>query len=116
MSLELSVKKLNELIRDKRLVDGIEAFYADDVAMVESGGEPMVGREANRERERAFQNGLKAWNAQLIASAVDEATGTALNQWTIHFEHEQWGAGTLNQVAVQKWQEGRIVHEAFYKI
>ena len=116
MSLELSVKKLNQLIAEKRLVDGIEAFYADDVAMVEAGGAPMVGKTANRERERAFQGGLRTWTARLLASAVDESTGTALNQWSIDFEHEQWGAATLNQVAVQQWRDGRIVHEAFYKI
>lgn len=116
MSLELNVRKLNELVQQKRLVDGIDAFYADEVAMVESGGEPMIGRDANRAREEAFQRGLKSWNATLLASAVDETRGTALNQWSIDFEHEQWGAGVLNQVAVQQWRDGRIVHEAFYKI
>lgn len=116
MSLELSVKKLNELIEQKRLVDGIETFYADDVAMVEAGGTPMVGKQANRDRERVFEGGLKRWDATLVASAVDESTGTALNQWLIDYEHEQWGPGTLNQVAVQRWRDGRIVHEAFYKI
>lgn len=115
MSLELNVRKLNELIQQKRLVDGIEAFYADDVAMVEAGAEPMVGKAANRDRELAFEGGLKSWKATLLASAVDESNGTALNQWAIDFEHEQWGAGALRQVAVQQWRDGRIVHEAFYK-
>ena len=116
MSLTRSVQQLNELVVNKQLVDGIERFYADDVAMVESGGEPMVGKLANRERERAFEGGLTQWNARLLASAVDEQNGTALNQWSIDFAHEQWGNGTLNQVAVQTWREGKIVHEAFYKI
>jgi hypothetical protein len=116
MSLALNVKKLNELVEQKRLVDGIEAFYADDVAMVESGGQPMIGKDANRAREEAFQRGLRTWEAKLLASAVDETRGTALNQWSIDFEHEEWGAGTLRQVAVQQWRDGRIVHEAFYKI
>ena len=115
MSLALSVKQLNQLIEQKRLVDGIEAFYADDVAMAEAGAEPMVGKDANRAREEAFQGGLTKWDARLVASAVDETTGTALNQWLIDFEHAQWGPGTLNQVAVQQWRDGRIVRESFYK-
>lgn len=57
MSLELSVKKLNELIAQKRLVDGLDAFYADDVAMVEAGGTPMVGKQANLDRERSSKAG-----------------------------------------------------------
>lgn len=115
MSLALSVQQLNQLVANRQLVTGIETFYADDVAMVEAGGEPMIGKEANRERERAFENGLTKWNATLLASAVDESRGTALNQWSIDFEHAQWGAGQLRQVAVQQWRDGRIVHEAFYK-
>jgi hypothetical protein len=115
MSLELSVKQLNELIEQKRLVDGIEAFYAEDVAMVENG-QAMVGREVNRNREHVFESGLTKWDARLVASAVDEKNGTALNQWLIDYDHAQFGAGTLNQVAVQQWQNGRIVRETFYKI
>ena len=115
VSLSESVDHLNELIVQRKLVDGIDIFYADDVAMVEAGGEPMIGRDANRERERAFEEGLTAWNAHLLASAVDESTGTAFNEWVIDYDHAAWGAGTLRQVAVQKWRDGQIVREVFYK-
>lgn len=116
MSLALSVRQLNQLIAERKLVEGIENFYAEGVAMVEAGGEPMVGKEANRERERAFEGGLTRWDARLLSSAVDETTGTALNEWILDYEHAQWGGGTMRQVAVQKWRDGRIVHEAFYKL
>ena len=116
MSLTLSVQQLNHLVQQRRLVEGIERFYSDDIVMVEGGGATTVGKDTNRERERVFESGLTRWDARLVASAVDEAAGTALNQWTIEYAHSEWGAGALNQVAVQQWRDGRIVHEAFYKI
>lgn len=116
MSLTAKVNELNQLVINKKLVEGVERFYADSCAMVESGGEPMVGKSANVERERLFENGLTKWNARLLSSAVDEATGTALNEWILDYEHSDWGAGSMKQVAVQKWQDGRVVHEAFYKL
>ncbi|HEY0155670.1 MAG TPA: nuclear transport factor 2 family protein [Thermoanaerobaculia bacterium] len=116
MSLELNVRKLNEMIVNRQIVDAFEQFYGDDVVMVEAGGEPMAGKSVNGERERAFVNGLTKWDARLVSSAVDESTGTALNEWILTWDHSAWGAVTARQVAVQRWRDGRIVHEAFYKL
>ncbi|MDQ3282798.1 MAG: nuclear transport factor 2 family protein [Acidobacteriota bacterium] len=116
MSLKFSVQQLNEMVANKQILEAFEQFYSDDITMVESGGEPMAGKEANRERERAFVGGLTKWDAQLLSSAVDEATGTALNEWVLTYDHSGWGAATMRQVAVQRWRDGRIVHESFYKL
>jgi hypothetical protein len=116
MSLDQSVRELNQLIVDKQLVHGLERFYADEVVMIESGGAATAGKDANRERERAFEGGLTRWEPKLIASAVDETSGTALNEWVLDYTHEQWGSAQMRQVAVQKWRDGRIVQESFYKL
>lgn len=116
MSLEAQVKQLNQLIVDRKLVDAIDHFYADDVVMSESLSQAMSGKEANRARERAFVDGLTAWDARLLSSAIDEANGTALNEWILDFNHTEYGAAKLHQVAVQRWRDGRVVSEAFYKL
>ncbi|HEX6177374.1 MAG TPA: nuclear transport factor 2 family protein, partial [Thermoanaerobaculia bacterium] len=102
--------------REKKLAEGIERFYADDVEMFESAGESTKGKNANIERERAFESGLTRWDAQLHSSAVDETRGIAYNHWTINFDHAQFGRGVLEQIAVQQWRDGKIVREAFYKL
>lgn len=104
------------MIVNRQIVDAFEQFYGDDVVMVEAGGEPIAGKSVNGERERAFVNGLTKWDARLVSSAVDETTGTALNEWILTWDHSAWGAVTARQVAVQRWRDGRIVHEAFYKL
>jgi len=111
-----AVDELNQLIRERKLVEGIDSFYADDVVMTESASQSMSGKAANRERERAFVAGLTRWDATLKATAIDEQRGVALNQWTIAFTHSEFGSGVLDQIAVQQWDEGRIVREAFYKL
>ena len=116
MSLEQQVRELNTLVVAGQLVEGIDRYYADDVEMAEAADQAMTGKEANRARELAFQNGLTQWDARLLSSAVDDQNGTALNQWSIDFAHNEYGSGTLRQVAVQQWRDGRIVRESFYKL
>ena len=115
-TLKNAVSELNELVVDRKLVEGIDRFYADDVVMDESASQSTAGKEANRERERVFVDGLTRWEATLNDSIVDEQRGLALNRWTIEFDHKQFGSGVLRQIAAQTWRDGRIVHEAFYKI
>lgn len=115
-TLTSSVAELNELIRRRQLVEGIERFYADDVVMLESSSQSTAGKAANRDRERAFVSGLSRWDATLRSSIVDEQRGLAFNHWTISFEHADFGSGVLEQIARQEWRDGRIVREAFYKL
>lgn len=116
MSLELSVRQLNEMIEQRQIVDAFQKFYGENVVMVEAGGEPIAGKAVNLERERAFADGLTQWDAKLVSSAIDEKNGTALNEWILTWNHSAWGAVTARQVAVQRWRDGQIVHEAFYKL
>lgn len=114
--LTSAVAELNRLIAGKKLVEGIERFYDDDVVMIESASQKTAGKAANRERERAFVDGLTKWNATLHDSVIDERRGIALNRWTIEYDHGQFGSGVLRQIAAQQWRDGRIVEETFYKI
>ena len=111
-----SVAQLNELVRSSRLVEAIDAYYSDDVVMAESFTQSMTGKAANRERERAFVDGLTRWDATLHESVVDETRGSAFNRRTIHYSHKEFGEGTLRQIAAQTWRGGKVVAESFYKI
>lgn len=115
-SLQQDVEELNRLVAEKKLVEGVQRFYAEDVVMAESYAQSTNGKVANIERERAFVDGLTKWDATLHETVVDEDRGLALNRWTIDYEHSQYGPGVLRQIAAQTWQNGKIVHEAFYKL
>jgi hypothetical protein len=111
-----AVAELNRLVAGRKLVEGLDRFYDSEVVMIESSAQATRGKDANREREKKFVDGLTKWNATLHESVVDESKGLALNRWTIEFEHKEFGAAVLRQIAAQQWRDGKIVEEAFYKI
>lgn len=119
MSTSTTINLLDRLeglfsyIRQGRILDAINEFYAEDAAMQENDQAPTVGREANLEREKQFLSTVKEWKGfDVTAKGVGDDV-------TFYETVMDWVAsdGTpvhVEQVVVAKWQDGRIIHERFY--
>ena len=103
------------MILQGQIMDAFEKFYGEGCVMQEGAEEPTVGKDANREREKAFVNGLTEFRgAEVKAVTVDEDAGVSMVEWFMDYTHADWGDNTYHQVAVQRWEDGKIVHERFY--
>ena len=112
-TVEDRLEDLFSYIRDGRILDAINEFYAEETVMQENNLPPTVGREANREREKQFLNTVKEWKGFKVT-----AKGAG-NDVTFYETVMDWVAtdGTpvhVEQVVVAKWQNGKITHERFY--
>jgi hypothetical protein len=113
MSLKEQVEDLNSMILKGQILEAFEKYYADNVVMQENDQPPTVGKDANREREKQFLANLTEFRgAEVKAVAVgDDVT---MVEWFFDYTHKEWGKKTYHQVAVQKWKDGKIIHEKFY--
>lgn len=106
-------RELNEMILSGKLLEAFDRFYADDCVMQENGGEPRVGKEANRSYEEQFVNSVAEFHgAKLMASAVEDEVTFSEWQWDVTFK--EGGRTTMNQVAVRRWKDGEVSAERFY--
>ncbi|MGD9853062.1 MAG: SnoaL-like domain-containing protein [Nitrospirales bacterium] len=113
INLQDRLEDLFAYIREGRILDAINEFYAEDVAMQENNESPTVGRKANLEREKQFLSTVKEWNR------FDVTAKGAGDDVTFYETVMDWIAtdGTpvhVEQVVVAKWQDGRIIHERYY--
>ena len=109
----IRIHELLEYIRQGRIMDAMKEFYADEVVMTEPAYGDTVGLAANLEREQAFVDSVKAFKSfETPAVAVGEGVSTYENamSWTTVDGQDI----AVEQVAVQKWEGGKIVHERFY--
>lgn len=114
--LRKRVDELNQMILQGQILEAFEKFYADNIVM-EEDGEKRVGKEANREYEEQFVNNLTEFRgADVLAVGVDEENQTTFVEWYFDFTLEGVGDLEFNQVAVQRWENGKIVNEKFYKL
>lgn len=111
MSIKPQVLRLVSLFEEGRFVEALETFYADGVAMQENLADPTVGRAANIERERAFFGGITLHESRAKSVVVDG--DRAVIHWLIAFTAADGKRYTMDELALQEWQDGKIVRERF---
>jgi hypothetical protein len=104
-------RQLNEQVRAGSLRDAYERWYDEDVVMDENGHYAMKGKAANRARQEAIGQVIRAYGRRLISSAVEG--DRSFSEWEFDLEY----AGvryTLKQVSVREWQNSKVIRERFY--
>lgn len=110
--IEHSLNDLNSLVLEGKLLDAFEKYYHDDVAMQENNLPPTVSKEANREREIQFLNNISEFRGAAVKGlAIGDDISFVI--WSYDYTHKEWGDRNYTQVSVQKWQDGKIIHEQF---
>lgn len=112
-TIETSLKDLNTLVQEGKLLEAFDKYYHDDVAMQENANPPVVGKETNRKREIEFlSNILEFRGASVQGVGVGEDISFVI--WSYDYTHKEWGVKNYTQVSVQNWKDGKIVKEKFF--
>ncbi|MEE8360501.1 MAG: SnoaL-like domain-containing protein [Gemmatimonadales bacterium] len=106
-------KELNTMILSGQIMEGFEKFYAEDCIMRENSEEPRVGKDANREIEKAFVDSIEEFHgAELLASAV--SGDVSFSEWAMDVTFKGAGRVQMAQAAVRRWKDGQVAEERFY--
>ncbi len=111
MSIKQQVTDLVTLVEQGRMIEAIEKYYDENVAMQENLAAPFVGLAANLERERAFYGSLQ--KLQFKAASVLVEGDRAVINWVFDFTAADGKQFHMDQIAIQTWRHGKIVHERF---
>lgn len=106
-------QRLNSAILSGKALEAFEELYAEDVVMQENTEPEYRGKDFNRKREQEFFASVEAWHGgQVLAWAVNG--DVSFSEWTMEVTLKGAGRIKLDQVAVRRWKDGKIVHERFY--
>lgn len=117
MNLKEKIDEMNRMVASGQNMEAFEKFYHDEVVMQENNQPVTAGKAANREREKKAQEQMMAsieqfHGAEAIAVAVGE--NTTMVEWSFDMTYKGGKRSKMEQVAVQKWKDGKIIHERFY--
>ncbi len=113
MEIKAYVDDLVKMMGEGKILEAFEKYYADDVVMQENETEPRVGKEVSRKYEEAFVGGIITVHEMKILG-VAYGDNYAVIESFMDITHKDWGRAARAQVAVQHWENGKIVKEKFY--
>ena len=107
------IHELLDYIRQGRIMDAMNEFYADDVVMEEPAYGKTVGLAANLEREEKFVESVKEFK-NFEATKVATGDNVSLYENVMDWVDVNGNDVHVEQVAVAEWKDGKIVYERFY--
>lgn len=115
MSIDLKVafEDIKTLVLQGKAMEVFEKYYGEDVVMQENETPATIGKAANRQRELDFFSKVVEFRGIEVKS-VAYGEDVIISEWFVAYTHADWGKVTHDQVSVQKWKAGKVVHERFY--
>lgn len=109
------VKRIYDMVAQGKILDAFEKYYHNDVVMVEATGEERRGKEANRKFQNDFMEMIKEVHGSGVkaVTANDSDDITMVESW-MDVTMKDGQRSKMEEVAVQKWQGDKIIHERFY--
>ena len=109
------VKDMYDMSAKGKMLDAFEKYYHNNVVMVEANGEARKGKDANREFEKNFMSMIKEFHGMGINSiASNEKDKVTMVESWMEATMKDGKHTKMEEVAVQKWQDGQIIYERFY--
>jgi SnoaL-like polyketide cyclase len=113
MNVSDSVKKLISLVEQRKFLEAIQEFYADNASMQENNAPPRAGLATLLENERKFLTTVKSTDVSRAESFLVDGNRVAIH-WIFEFTNLQGQKRRLEEIAYQLWQDGKIVRERFF--
>jgi len=115
MSVLQDAKDLHGMATSGQAMEALDKYYADDVVIVEGDGSTRNGKEEQRAAVQQWMGMVSEIHGGGVESmAADEEAGVVFKETWIEATFAQGGRAKLEQVAVQRWKDGKVVHERFY--
>ena len=111
-----SCELVNAFVRDVLANDhvrAIERWYAPDASMQENQQAPRKGRDFLVRHEKAVLAEMICVTSQILGNPMIDGENVAI-VWRFTFERLDGCRMSMDEVAIQRWKDGRIVHEQFF--
>ena len=113
INLPATFEEIKTLVLQGKAMEAFEKYYGENVVMQENENPPTTGKAANRERELDFFAKVVEFRGAEVKN-VAYGEDLIISEWFLDYTHAEWGKITHDQVSVQKWKDGKVIHERFY--
>ncbi len=104
-----SLRELNSLVEQNKLIEAMDKFYDENIIKYENEGPPIKGLKTYKQEVQDFIKSTTSYFAEVKnVIASDDITVT---EWHYKFYNKNNGSLDYSQVTLQRWKNGKIIHE-----
>ena len=108
-ALREKVNELNSLIEEFRYPEALDKFYHEELVTQENEEPPIVGLTNYKEAGKKFMSCISNYSAQVKNVIISDRM--SVTEWHYKFDHTMAGKWDRFQISVQRWKDGKIIHE-----
>ena len=108
-NLTNTVKEFNALIQEQKWAEALDKFYDENLISIDNEGEPLKGLPSLKKGLESFVANTS--DMKLVLKNVIVSDDISVTEWHYIFTHAQWGKFDQHQVSLQRWKNGKIIHE-----
>lgn len=114
MTYRERAQDIYEQLQQGKLLDAFDQYYGKDVVMTEPRG-TRKGKAECRAYEEQFLEDIEEFHSlEIVNLASDEENAVTFVESVMDVTFKGGHRAKMEQVAVQRWKGGHIVHERFY--
>lgn len=118
-SLLSKTNRILEMLKQGQFVEGMEAFYADDVVNEEPTGAKTIGKAAIIANEKEILANVAAYHGCEVRSVGvgeddGDGNGVTFAEYKLSVDMKDGGKFNPDQVQVIRWKNGLAIHNKFY--
>ncbi len=115
MTLEEKLNDLNNMILKGEILESMDKYYHPLCVVMEKNEVVAKNLKEAKERESEMFEGVEEWlKSEIKSAAVGE--NVTMTEWHFEYKHKDLGHKKFDQVAVQHWQDEKIISDRFYAL
>lgn len=110
-----TLQEMLSILKEGRMTEGQETYFADDVVTQEGGNPPLTGKQAAIERLNQFRESIGvAGFISYDIGTVAIAGNTSFYDAALNLKLNNGETIRLEQVVQTEWRDGKIINERYY--
>lgn len=112
-------QQIVDMLKDGQFVEGMEAFYADDVINEEPTGDKVQGKQTIIDNEKKILEQVAAYHGidvKSVGVGEDDGNGNGVTfaEYKLSVDMKDGSKFNPDQVQVIRWVKGKAIHNKFY--
>lgn len=113
MTLIDAVNAKSELMKQGKMADAAERYFANDASSLDHNGSETGSRSEMVEKMNGFVGSISKVN-EITLHNTAIVGDISFTEWTFHFDHQDGSTTNWHEIIRSVWKDGKITSEQYF--